>query len=265
MSDASVPALCFGRVFHRRLRPARHQFSVGVFFLRVPVDALCQLSNRWFSVDRFNLLSFYQRDFGPRDGSDLQRWAQNLLRVEGVDRADGPIVLQAFPRVLGYVFNPIAIWYCYDRAGGLRAAIAEVSNTFGERHNYLVAHADQHCIEATDILSARKVFHVSPFCEVKGHYQFRFEQTGARAFVRIDYFDDMTASAPESRGEPLLVTTLHGTPRIVNSRNSAIALLQHPFMTFGVVLRIHWHALRLWLKRVPFFSKPAAPAIETTR
>ena len=257
------PEICLGRVFHKRFRPVEHRFSYSVFFLRVPLSRIDELGNRWLSKDRFNLLSFMTRDYGPRDGSKLQVWIRELLAKEGIDSADGEIVLQTFPRLLGYVFNPISIWYCFDRQGGLRAALAEVSNTFGERHNYLVAHADQRPIAAGDWLTSRKVFHVSPFCDVKGHYRFRFEQVGERAFAQIDYYDAMHESSDEA--DRLIVTTVHGDPVPLTSSAALHAFLSHPLMTFGVVARIHWHALKLWLKRVPFFTKPEPPVIQTTR
>jgi uncharacterized protein len=255
--------ICFGRVMHKRFKPVVHPFSYGVFFLRIPLSAVSSIGNRWLGHDRFNLLSFMTRDYGPRDGSDLGVWMRGLLQREGITQADGEIVLQTFPRVLGYVFNPISIWYCFDRAGGLRAALCEVNNTFGERHNYLVAHPDQRVIAANDWLTAQKVFHVSPFCEVTGHYRFRFEQHDGRAFAQIDYHDDAPFASPdESR---LIATTVHGRPEAISARRTLIAFLCHPLMTFGVVARIHWQALKLWLKRVPFVSKPAPPAAETTR
>lgn len=254
-----VAEICMGRVMHKRLRPALHQFSYGVFFLRVPVAAMDRLTNGLTGLDRFNLLSIHRRDFGPRDGTSLEAWARNLLAAHNAAYADGAITLQAFPRLLGYVFNPISLWYCHDRAGALRAVICEVSNTFGERHNYLVTHADGHAIAPGDWLTARKVFHVSPFCEVRGHYRFRFEQTGTRAFAQVDFHDG------PSDDDQLIVTTIHGTPTPLTAATALAAFVRHPLMTLGVVARIHWQALKLWKKRVPFFEKPAPPPLETTR
>ncbi|MBL8520992.1 MAG: DUF1365 domain-containing protein [Betaproteobacteria bacterium] len=254
-----MPELCLGRVFHKRLRPFEHAFSYGVFFVRVPIAAWTAAANRWLSLDRFNVLSLHRRDYGPRDGTDLDAWARGLLQAQGLDRADGAIVLQAFPRLFGFVFNPITLWYCHDREGRLRVAIAEVSNTFGERHNYVVAHADQRPILPGDWIRAQKVFHVSPFCQIKGHYRFRFEQHGGRAFAQIDYHDEAADSGK------LLVTTLHGNPQPLGASSAFAAVLKYPLMTFGVIARIHWQALRLWMKRAPFFTKPEPPSLETTR
>jgi DUF1365 family protein len=253
------PEICMGRVFHKRAKPFEHTFSYGVFFVRIPVTEWAASKNRWLSLDRFNVLSLHRKDYGPRDGSDFQSWAQDLLHAQGVNGADGPIVLQTFPRLFGFVFNPITLWFCHDRDGQLRAAIAEVNNTFGERHNYVVAHADQRPILPGDWILAQKVFHVSPFCEIKGHYRFRFEQHAGRAFAQIDYHDEATESGK------LLVTTIHGAPQPLTASSELGAVLKHPLMTFGVVARIHWQAFKLWLKRLPFFSKPEPPSLETTR
>ena len=158
--------------------------------------------------------------------------------------------------MLGYVFNPVSFWLCHDRAGALRAVLAEVSNTFGEHHNYLVAHDDARPIAAGDWLSARKVFHVSPFFPVSGEYRFRFADRPERCAFRIDYEDGQGNS---------LVTSVSGAAQVANTAALLRAFFRYPWMTLGVMLRIHYHALRLWLKRVPFFAKPIPPAEDTTR
>jgi DUF1365 family protein len=253
MSEASI---LFGRVFHCRRRPVRHAFAYPVFFLRLPLATMAGAGRGLFSVDRWNVLSLLSRDHGPRDGSPLEPWVRARLEEAGVRNADGEILLQAFPRMLGYVFNPIAMFYCHDRAGSLRAVLCEVSNTFGERHNYLLSHRDGRPIAARDWLRAEKAFHVSPFCEVRGFYRFRFSGDASGQFARIDYDD----------GEgKLLVTAIEGRAEPIGARSLAKALLGYPLMTTGVTARIHWQALRLWLKRVPFFSKPEPPLQETTR
>jgi uncharacterized protein len=259
MMEASI---CIGRVMHRRVRPTAHQFGYGVFFLRVPLAVLAtpqSIDAKWFSVDRFNLLSIRIADYGARDGGSLETWARALLDKHGITQADGEIVLQTFPRLLGYVFNPISLFYCFDKSGALRATICEVNNTFGDHHHYLVAHDDARAIEANDWLSARKLLHVSPFCEVRGHYRFRFEQTSARAFAQIDYYDGALDA------DKLIVTTLHGEPRPLTAAASLGAFLAYPLMTISVIARIHWQAFKLWRKRVPFFANPpplhATPAV----
>jgi uncharacterized protein len=248
--------LYFGSVMHARLRPRRNRFVYRVFFLRVRVDRIDRLSRALFSVDRWNLFSFHRRDHGPRDGSDLESWMRGLLAGEGLVAADGEIWLQAFPRMLGYVFNPVSFWLCHDSAGRLRAVLCEVNNTFGEHHNYLVAHSDARPIEPEDWLPARKVFHVSPFCRVEGSYRFRFDAAGEVCDMRIDHHDaDGRLLATGLRGHATALTT----PKLLRT------LVLYPWMTFGVILRIHYQALRLWLKGVPFHTKPLPPIQETTR
>lgn len=255
---ARQPELCVGTVVHHRLRPAAHHFSYPVFFLRIPLSCLDALPNRYLSRERFNLMSFYACDYGPRDGSDLLLWARAQLAEAGLDGIDGEVVLQTFPRLLGYVFNPITIWYCHARSGALRAVICEVSNTFGERHNYVLSVADGSDIAPDSSLTVDKQLHVSPFCEVRGHYRFRFLQDDARSHARIDYCDGANEQ------DRLILTTIAGKPQALNARSTLRTFLRYPLFTLGVMARIHWQALVLWRKRVPWFRKPAPPALETS-
>lgn len=154
-------ALCQGAVMHKRLRPAQHQFRYAAFFMRIPAERLAanaQTQCRWFSINRFNILSLRLADYGARDGSNPTLWVSQLLQANGIDRANGQITLQTFPRLLGYAFNPISIWYCHHQSGALIAAICEVNNTFGECHHYLIAHRDQRDIDPRDWLIAKKCF-----------------------------------------------------------------------------------------------------------
>jgi DUF1365 family protein len=173
------PELCTGTVMHARFAagqsPAAHRFVYPLFFLALPLSQLQDAGNRWFGVERARPLSLRFRDHGARDGSPPEPWIRGLLAAEGITAADGEVVLQTFPRIFGFVFNPVSFWFCHDREGALRAVLAEVRNTFGDHHNYLVAHADQRPITAADTLTARKLFHVSPFFPVAGEYRFRFD------------------------------------------------------------------------------------------
>jgi DUF1365 family protein len=241
---------------HRRLRPAKHGFSYPVYFLAIPLSRIDALAGPLFGVNRWNVFGFHFRDHGARDGSHPLPWVRALLAREGIASADGEVWLQAFPRVLGYVFNPVSFWYCHDHAGALRAIVAEVNNTFGERHAYLLAHADERPIRPGEELSARKVFHVSPFFDVRGGYRFRFRLGDDRSLARIDYHDE---------AGDLLHTSVSGLAEPLGTRTLLRAFFGYPLMTSGVVARIHWQALRLWLKRVPFFSKPIPPTEQVTR
>ncbi len=257
-TSAAAPQLCFGTVRHNRLRPVANLFSYGVYFLRLPLRAIGagDLGGRFFSRNRFNLLSFHDQDHG--DGKQpLISWVDQVLRSEGIDDADGEIWLQAFPRVLGYVFNPVSFWFCHRADGALRAIVCEVRNTFGEKHYYLLDSgvAMSYGIE----LTARKVFHVSPFCAIEGGYRFRFMRTQRaheQTVARIDHDDDHG---------PLLLTSISGTAAPLSTANTLRAFVSYPLMTFGVVIRIHLQAIKLFIKRVPFFSKPAPPSVELSR
>ncbi|MGZ8290652.1 MAG: DUF1365 domain-containing protein [Telluria sp.] len=257
--DASAPQLCFGQVRHRRLRPSENAFAYAGYYLRLPLRALgaqgfgCKLVSR----NRFNLLSFFDADHG--DGKrPLAEWIAGLLAAEGVADADGEIWLQAMPRVLGFAFNPVSFWFCHRADGALRAVLCDVRNTFGERHFYLLDTGA--AIASGSELRARKVFHVSPFCRVEGGYRFRFlraQRDGAEHTVaRIDYDD---------RDGLLLQTSVSGQSARLSDAAAARAFFCYPLMTFGVVARIHLQALRLWLRRVPFHSKPAPPEQKVSR
>jgi hypothetical protein len=258
--NAATAWLGIGSIRHARLRPARNRFAYRAWFLRLPLRALARepWRYRWLARNRRGMFALDDADHG--DGRPLLDWIDALLRREGLRDATGEIWLHTLPRVLGYVFNPVSFWFCERADGGLRAIVCEVNNTFGDRHCYLLAHADGRCIRWGEELSARKVFHVSPFCRVEGRYRFRFllARAGARPrFVaRIDHDDD---------GGPLLQTSIEGTLAPLTDARLARTLLTHPAFTVGVVARIHWQALRLWIKRVAFHSRPHPPTRSVTR
>lgn len=252
-----APSACFGAVFHARHVEAGNRFVYPVAFLRVPLSRFGSLSVPLLGFDAPNVFSLRSRDHGARDGSPLLPWIRALLARHGLATvADGEVVLQTMPRVFGYVFNPVSFWFCHDRNGALRVVLAEVSNTFGERHNYLVHHDDLRLIAPGDELTARKVFHVSPFFPVRGEYHFRFEASTSIPRVAIDYWQG---------GQRVLSTAVGGRARALDGRAMVRWLLRHPLMTVGIMARIHWQALRLWMKKVSFFRKPLPPLEETTR
>lgn len=252
------PLIGFGTIWHRRLRPAEHAFRYPGYFLLLPLRSLRRRPWPTLRRNRWGLIGFHDRDHG--DGrDDALQWFEDLLQREGIDDADGEVWLHTLPRVLGYAFKPVSFWYAHRADGSLAAALAEVNNTFGERHAYLLTGPD---LDWGRVQTARKVFHVSPFCRVEGDYHFRFERTAAadgrraRTLVRVDLHDD--------RG-PLLQTSVGGTLEPLTAASARRAFFGLPLMTLGVIVRIHWQALRLWRKRVPFFSRPAAPDHFVTR
>ena len=204
-------------------------------------------------------VAFHDADHGA-GGPDCLAWIESLLTAQGIDGVDGEIWLQTSLRVLGHAFKPVSFWYCHRHDGTLRAVIAEVNNTFGERHCYVL---DGPTLAFGVEQRASKVFHVSPFCDLRGTYRFRFMRTDladavstGRVLVRIDVDDD---------AGPLLTTSVGGVSRPLTSAGLRRVLWRMPLAVSGVLLRIHWHALRLWIKRVPWFSKPSPPSVAFTR
>ncbi len=257
--EHDVAAIAIGAVRHARLRPVRHAFRYRAYFLRLPMRRLdaALAGQRFVSRNRFNVLAFHDADHGPKGGSrDLVAWVDGLLADAGIADATGALWLHTFPRVLGYAFKPVSFWFCHRADGALRAIVCEINNTFGERHCYLLAHRDGRPLAAGASLTATKAFHVSPFCPVAGGYRFRFITAGDRTIARVDY-DDADG--------PLLETSLSGTLHPLCAKTVLSAFARSPLFSLGVVARIHWQALRLWIKRTPFFSKPAPPVLDVTR
>jgi DUF1365 family protein len=252
----AVPHIGFGEVRHARLKPVRNAFAYAGYFLMLPMRSLPDGKSGALAINRSGLISFHDADHGdgraPAQGGALA-WLDELLAAQGIADATGEVWLHCYPRVLGYTFKPVSFWYCHRPDGTLRAIVVEVNNTFGERHCYLLEDP-----RFGQELQASKVFHVSPFCNIEGAYRFRFMVTPdrLRTVVRIDY-DDATG--------PLLQTSVSGTLEPVTSAALRRALWRYPAMTFGVMARIHWQALRLAAKRVRFFSKPPAPSAFVTR
>jgi len=270
-SRTDAPALLLsGQVMHQRLRPVLHKFVYPVFCVRLDLARLSEAGNAWFGVDRRRLMCVRTRDYGPRDGSDLARWVRAHLQEAGLPH-DGAIWLQTFPRLFGFVFNPVSFFLCHDADGKLRAVLAEVNNTFGETQHYLLSAPDQGAIDEHTRLACNKLMHVSPFCEVRGFYRFRFRDQarpaqagGHTAFVGIDYYDHGHPSEVAQGLQPLMRTSVGGHLHPLTAATAFGALCAQPLLTLGVVARIHWQALLLWRKRVPWFSKPERVAAAGT-
>ena len=247
-------AIYAGRVVHERLRPRRHRLSYRVFSLLLDLSELDRLSSdlKVFSRNRRNLFSFYDRDYGDRSGGTVDAHVRQLLAEGGIDTHGGPIRLLTYPRVLGYVFNPLSVYFCHDATERLRATIYEVSNTFGERHSYILPVGDGTVPVAQ---SVSKQLHVSPFNGTTGDYRFRIRPPGQDVTVGILYRDG---------DGPLLKAHFHGERRPLDDRMLARLAVTHPAMTLKVTLGIHLEALRLWLKRVPLHPRSPAPRFAAT-
>jgi DUF1365 family protein len=218
------------------------------------------LSNHGLKDKQFGLFSFFDQDHGLGNQDSLA-WIESILKENHIFQVDGEIWLQTFPRVLGYVFNPVSFWICTQANGQVQAVLAEVNNTFGERHCYLLHHDSGEALQSGETLVSKKVFHVSPFCGVRGEYHFRFlfprDSNSKRNIVcRIELHED---------GAPLINTSISGLAQPLSKSVLYLAFLRYPLMSLGVIGRIHWQALKLWLKGVPFYSKPKPPEFEITR
>ena len=259
---ANVPLSGIGQVRHARLRPVVNRFAYPTYFLMLPMRSLRAAPHPALRRNAFGLVAFHDRDHG--DGrADSLAWLEEQLAGAGIADADGEVWLHCYPRVLGYVFKPVSFWYCHRRDGSLAAVVVEVNNTFGERHCYLLAGPT---VGFGRELSAAKALHVSPFCGVEGGYRFRFMRSAARAGVdagrtvaRIDYFD---AGAPDL---PLLQTSVSGTLEPLSAASVRRAFFAMPLMTLAVIARIHWQALRLFVRRVPLHARPSAAVTSLTR
>ncbi|WP_250494406.1 DUF1365 domain-containing protein [Caballeronia sp. GAWG1-1] len=237
--------LLTGRVMHERLRPVHHRFEYPVCYVSCDLARLGEVKRAWFGIDQVRPFAFFQRDFGPRDGSDLQTWMRARLADAAIP-ADGEIRLLSIPRVFGHAFNPVSFWFCHDRAGNLRALYADVRNTFGEHRGYLLSAPDHAPIVDDTELACRKTLHVSPFCDVDGDYAFRVRRHGDRLSVAIDYRD---------RDGLLIRTAIGLKARPLTGPLALRTLLSQPLLAVAVVARIYWQALRLWIKRVPFHGR----------
>ena len=245
-------ALYEGTVAHRRLRPRRHRLRYRVFSLLLDIDevpALCA-GLRLLSHRRFNLFSFDERDHGDGTGGSLRDWVETHLAEAGIDLEGGTIRLLAMPRVLGYGFNPISVWFCYHRSGRLAALLHEVHNTFGERHTYLIP-VSPDASPADIVQGCAKEFHVSPFMAMDMRYDFRVHAPDERLNLAI--------LGGDSDG-PMIVAALSAKRRPLTDAALLRAFLRTPLLTMKVIGGIHWEALRLWIKGVRLHARPPAPA-----
>lgn len=242
-------ALYVGRVRHQRFRPKPHALDYRVFWMLLDLDEIDALAarSRLFSRNSFNLYSFRDADYGDRSGRPLKEQAADALVTAGIDWDDGPVRLLTMPRILGYAFNPISTYFCYDRDGTLRATIYEVHNTFGEIHSYVAPAGDEACPLRQE---AEKRFHVSPFMGLAMRYTFQVEPPGERVSIAIDGHD------AEGR---LIAASLSGRRQPLDDATLLRLLATHPLLTLKVTAAIHWQALRLLAKRIPWRTHPVPP------
>ena len=247
-------ALYLGSVIHRRLRPKRHYLRYAAFWMLIDLDELGELDRRLrlFSRGRFNAMSFFDTDHGEQTREPLRQQVERHLVAAGIDLAGGTVRLLCMPRIFGYGFNPLSIYFCYRRDGALAALLYEVRNTFGERHSYLIP-VEQ--AGGTVRQSCDKCFYVSPFMDMRMRYEFRVVPPQRNVSVVV--------SAGDMQG-PTIVASLAGRRAALTDAALLRLLLRMPFLTVKVMAAIHWHALKMWLKGFALQPRPPKPALPVT-
>ena len=234
-----------GNVIHKRFKPKKHYFKYKVFSLLIDLSEIKLLDQnlKIFSYNKFNIVSFYDKDHGARNGSSIKDWVISNLKKNKIDTENIQIKLLCYPRIFGYVFNPLSVFYIYDRSSNLISILYEVKNTFGEQHTYVFKTEINHnLIQHT----CKKKFHVSPFIEMDCTYFFRLLKPGNKISVIIDQNDN--------KGK-ILYASQDGVRSEINNINLIKSYLKHPLMTFKIIFAIHYEAFKLWSKGIKFIKK----------
>lgn len=245
-------ALIRGRVMHARMKPVAHRFDYDVFALLIDLDRLAEAdaTSRMFAVNRRAPVSFRESDHGPCDGSSLRAYVQRILTPLGIDLTGGRVLLQCYPRVFGYVFNPLSVYFAYGRTDELMAVVYEVRNTFGQRHTYVAPVRPGDLTPAGLRQERDKLFYVSPFNGMAMRYRFRVRPPTSDFALRILETDDEG---------PLLAAAFAGRIEPLTTRALVSALIDVPLLTLKVIAGIHWEALKLWIKGMRLVDRPPAP------
>lgn len=251
MTPPLASALFPGHVTHARFKPKAHRLAYSIYSLLLDLDELDVLDKklRLFSVDRFNLFSFHRGDRGDGSGTGLRQQIENAMTSAGVPADGGPIRLLTMPRLLGWAFNPLSVFFCYGNDASLKAILWQVDNTFGQRHSYLIpveADGTKEIVQRCD-----KAFYVSPFMDMDLRYVFRVIPPGKTLKIVIDTFDS----------EDRVLTARHLARRVELTDAALLrAFFAIPLLTLKVIGGIHWEALKIWLKGVRLRKRPLPPA-----
>ena len=234
-----------GKVIHKRFKPKTHYFKYNVFSLLIDLSELEYLNKKikFFSHNKFNLISFYERDHGNRDDTSLVLWVKKNLEDNNISSKNVKIKLLCYPRILGYVFNPLSVFYIYDIDETLKCILYEVKNTFGEQHTYIFKVDNEQNLYQHN---CSKKFHVSPFIEMNCKYFFRLLKPGEKISVIIDQYQ---------ADEKILYASQDGKKADFNTKELIKSYLRHPLMNFKIISAIHFEAFKLWLKGIKFIKK----------
>ena len=234
-----------GQVIHKRFKPKVHSFRYDVFSLLIDLSELETLDKQvnFFSYNKFNWISFYDKDHGDRDGSSLINWVQKNLRKNKISTENIKIKILCYPRIFGFVFNPLSVFYVYNSNENLISILYEVKNTFGEQHTYIFRiEKDANLIQN----NCSKKFHVSPFIQMNCNYFFRLLKPGNKISVIIDQYENE---------DKILYASQDGIRTDFNTKYLVKSFLNHPLMTFKIIIAIHYEAFKLWSKGIKFIKK----------
>ena len=233
-----------GKVIHKRFKPKEHYFKYNVFSLLIDLNELEEINKyiKFFSYNKFNIISFYDKDHGDRDGSSIKLWVKKNLRNIGIMTEDISIKLLCYPRIFGYVFNPLSTYFIYNKHSELISIFYEVKNTFGEQHTYIFKAHDEKTVQN----KCKKKFYVSPFIEMDCEYHFKTLNPREQLSVVINQND---------KDGKLLFASQDGISKDFNNKNLIFSYLTHPLMTFKIIGAIHYEAFKLWAKRIKLIAK----------
>ena len=233
-----------GKVIHKRFKPKEHYFKYNVFSLLIDLNELEEINKyiKFFSYNKFNIISFYDKDHGDRDGSSIKLWVKKNLRNIGIMTEDISIKLLCYPRIFGYVFNPLSTYFIYNKHSELISIFYEVKNTFGEQHTYIFKAQDEKTVQN----KCKKKFYVSPFIEMDCEYHFKTLNPREQLSVVINQND---------KDGKLLFASQDGMSKDFNNKNLILSYLTHPLMTFKIIGAIHYEAFKLWAKRIKLIAK----------
>ena len=233
-----------GKVIHKRFKPKEHYFKYNVFSLLIDLNELEEINKyiKFFSYNKFNIISFYDKDHGDRDGSSIKLWVKKNLRNIGIMTEDISIKLLCYPRIFGYVFNPLSTYFIYNKHSELISIFYEVKNTFGEQHTYIFKAQDEKTVQN----KCKKKFYVSPFMEMDCEYHFKTLNPREQLSVVINQND---------KDGKLLFASQDGISKDFNNKNLILSYLTHPLMTFKIIGAIHYEAFKLWAKRIKLIAK----------
>jgi len=233
-----------GKVIHKRFKPKEHYFKYNVFSLLIDLNELEEINKdiKFFSYNKFNIISFFDKDHGDRDGSSIKLWVKKNLKNIGIMTEDISIKLLCYPRIFGYVFNPLSTYFIYNKYSELISIFYEVKNTFGEQHTYIFKAQDEKTVQN----KCKKKFYVSPFIEMDCEYHFKTLNPREQLSVVINQND---------KDGKLLFASQDGISKDFNNKNLILSYLTHPLMTFKIIGAIHYEAFKLWAKRIKLIAK----------